>query len=297
MFGLTLLLEMWLDLSVIMKNRINNINQSSKTITVIKDKDFQINELQNNTVQTYAFNNQRYNDIDQVTIPKYVNTDTNLWPYGELLWFTDNGKNSIWKNTNVYKQEVITNFSNFDNQEFGYTVAVNEDSTVLAVMSRTDEVWRSSWQSGTTYQKNNLVYRDNKFWQCISATSTRAIFNPNKYITNVEIIESTPGQKIFTCDSVEYLQVGSLVEIVGVFVGSAQIIGHVDGKTYKVRQIINNANQNDFILENLDGSNLTLAVGVASSVSFLLKGDWTNWKIYRDMLGKTSHTYDEDIAL
>jgi len=255
--------------------RINNINQSSKTITVIKDKDFQINELQNNTVQTYAFNNQRYNDIDQVTIPKYVNTETNLWPYGELLWFTDNGKNSIWKNTNVYKQEVITNFSNFDNQEFGYTVAVNEDSTVLAVMSRTDEVWRSSWQSGTTYQKNNIVYRDNKFWQCISATSTRAIFNPNKYITNVEIIESTPGQKIFTCDSVEYLQVGSLVEIIGSFVGSAQIIGHVDGKTYKVRQIINNANQNDFILENLDGSNLTLAVGVASSVSFVLKGDWT----------------------
>lgn len=29
----------------------------------------------------------------------------------------------------------------------------------------------------------------------------------------------------------------------------------------------------------------------------LLLGDWSNWKGYRDMRAKTSHTYDEDIAL
>lgn len=29
----------------------------------------------------------------------------------------------------------------------------------------------------------------------------------------------------------------------------------------------------------------------------LLKGDWTHWKIYRDMRSKTSHTYDKEIAL
>ena len=29
----------------------------------------------------------------------------------------------------------------------------------------------------------------------------------------------------------------------------------------------------------------------------LLKGDWSNWKVYRDMRSKTSHTYDEEIAL
>lgn len=29
----------------------------------------------------------------------------------------------------------------------------------------------------------------------------------------------------------------------------------------------------------------------------LLLGDWTKWKIYRDMRAKTSHTYDEDVAL
>lgn len=29
----------------------------------------------------------------------------------------------------------------------------------------------------------------------------------------------------------------------------------------------------------------------------LLLGDWPRWKQYRDMCSKTSHTYDEDIAL
>lgn len=29
----------------------------------------------------------------------------------------------------------------------------------------------------------------------------------------------------------------------------------------------------------------------------LLKGEWTDWKTYRDMRGKTSHTYDEEVAL
>jgi nucleotidyltransferase substrate binding protein (TIGR01987 family) len=29
----------------------------------------------------------------------------------------------------------------------------------------------------------------------------------------------------------------------------------------------------------------------------LLLGDWTQWKIYRDMRSKTSHTYDQEIAI
>lgn len=29
----------------------------------------------------------------------------------------------------------------------------------------------------------------------------------------------------------------------------------------------------------------------------LLKGDWPAWRVYRDMRAKTSHTYDEDVAL
>jgi nucleotidyltransferase substrate binding protein (TIGR01987 family) len=29
----------------------------------------------------------------------------------------------------------------------------------------------------------------------------------------------------------------------------------------------------------------------------LLLGDWPKWRLYRDMRGKTSHTYDERIAL
>lgn len=29
----------------------------------------------------------------------------------------------------------------------------------------------------------------------------------------------------------------------------------------------------------------------------LLLGDWPRWRIYRDMRARTSHTYDEDVAL
>ena len=29
----------------------------------------------------------------------------------------------------------------------------------------------------------------------------------------------------------------------------------------------------------------------------LLKGDWTQWRQYREMRGKTSHTYDEAVAV
>ncbi len=29
----------------------------------------------------------------------------------------------------------------------------------------------------------------------------------------------------------------------------------------------------------------------------LLRSDWTRWKLFRDMRGKTSHTYDEAVAL
>jgi hypothetical protein len=29
----------------------------------------------------------------------------------------------------------------------------------------------------------------------------------------------------------------------------------------------------------------------------LLLGDWPKWRTYRDMRGKTSHTYDERVAL
>ena len=29
----------------------------------------------------------------------------------------------------------------------------------------------------------------------------------------------------------------------------------------------------------------------------LLLGNWTNWKLYREMRSRTSHTYDEEVAL
>ncbi|MCK3658237.1 nucleotidyltransferase [Pasteurellaceae bacterium Pebbles2] len=35
----------------------------------------------------------------------------------------------------------------------------------------------------------------------------------------------------------------------------------------------------------------------AGNATGLLKGEWADWRNYRDMRGRTSHTYDESIAL
>jgi hypothetical protein len=35
----------------------------------------------------------------------------------------------------------------------------------------------------------------------------------------------------------------------------------------------------------------------SASEQGLLLGNWPTWKNYRDMRGKTSHTYDENLAL
>lgn len=35
----------------------------------------------------------------------------------------------------------------------------------------------------------------------------------------------------------------------------------------------------------------------SASEAGLLRGDWPKWKVYRDMRGKTSHTYNEAVAV
>lgn len=45
-----------------------------------------------------------------------------------------------------------------------------------------------------------------------------------------------------------------------------------------------------------DGADFSYLIRSASEQGLLL-GDWQKWKQYRDMRAKTSHTYDEDVAL
>lgn len=45
-----------------------------------------------------------------------------------------------------------------------------------------------------------------------------------------------------------------------------------------------------------DGADFAYLIRSANEQGLLL-GDWPKWKQYRDMRSKTSHTYDEDIAL
>jgi nucleotidyltransferase substrate binding protein (TIGR01987 family) len=45
-----------------------------------------------------------------------------------------------------------------------------------------------------------------------------------------------------------------------------------------------------------DGTEFSFLIRSANEQGLLL-GDWGKWKQYRDMRAKTSHTYDEDVAL
>lgn len=49
-------------------------------------------------------------------------------------------------------------------------------------------------------------------------------------------------------------------------------------------------------LEILDAMPFADLIRTGNELS-LLKSDWTAWKVFREMRAKTSHTYDEDIAL
>lgn len=48
--------------------------------------------------------------------------------------------------------------------------------------------------------------------------------------------------------------------------------------------------------EQFDGMPFSDLIRTANEQG-LLQGDWSSWKSYREMRGKTSHTYDESIAL
>ncbi len=46
----------------------------------------------------------------------------------------------------------------------------------------------------------------------------------------------------------------------------------------------------------IDGMNFQDLIRTGNERNLLL-GDWPKWKVYREMRAKTSHTYDEDVAL
>ncbi len=45
-----------------------------------------------------------------------------------------------------------------------------------------------------------------------------------------------------------------------------------------------------------DGADFQYLIRTGNEKGLLL-GDWAKWRVYREMRGKTSHTYDEDIAV
>ena len=256
--------------------KVTAINNVAKTITILKPSVFVLEDLDQSTIETFVFTMQRFDSIDSFITPKYLNIQSNNWPYGELVWFNGD-KKSIWKNHKVYQQKTIKNLSIYPVPELGGRVSVNKDSTVLVAKSNNGEQWKGTWLSDVTYNLNDVVFRDGIFWICFKPNSTQTLFSPSLTLNNVNVDAFPDNNGFFSCSNRVYLREGSLVQIFGTLnPGSnmGQISGYVEGNTYKVAVNGLPESTNLFKLVNLDDTELTTVDGDTDGLSFVLLGDW-----------------------
>jgi hypothetical protein len=91
-----------------------------------------------NDILVYKITNQRFKNIDDLIVPKYLKYKTSAWNYGELVWFTDN-TNSIWQNIPVYDTKKIIDSSLVSNSLFGFKVSINKLATTMLVATQGDD--------------------------------------------------------------------------------------------------------------------------------------------------------------
>jgi hypothetical protein len=112
-----------------------------------------VGNLNLNLVRTYKISDYRYENIDSLNVPKYLNKITNkgidLGSYGELVWFNNQGKQVIWQNLPVYGKTEIVDSILTNESKLGQCVCINESSTILLV---------SSANEVRIYIKNNLTW-------------------------------------------------------------------------------------------------------------------------------------------
>ena len=87
-------------------------------------------------ILVYKFSSQRITSIDSATtLPLVLKTE-------ELLWAGSDGagNNELWQNVPVFLKKTLNSSSPVTNEEFGRTIAVTKNSSVLATSTSNDDV-------------------------------------------------------------------------------------------------------------------------------------------------------------
>jgi hypothetical protein len=121
-----------------------NINSWAK-VTEVSNKSVKLTGLSSlpninlKLIDIYKITDQRYTNIDYLEVPKFLNSNTSVWNYGELVWFYENNKNEIWQNIPIYNKKIITDSSLIDDSYYGYKTAINKQSNIMLVSTFGDD--------------------------------------------------------------------------------------------------------------------------------------------------------------
>ncbi|NBR60165.1 MAG: hypothetical protein EBT86_00675 [Actinobacteria bacterium] len=136
-------------------NKFSKVIQTSNNNRTIKIQgNSLLNNLNKGNIKTGYITRQRFINIDNFIVPGYLNKISETKNYGELVWFTENNKNTIWKNLPIYnkieiKDSILTNQS-----RLGKVIVTTPSANFMAVTSN---------NRVTFYKKNNSTWIKTQF--------------------------------------------------------------------------------------------------------------------------------------
>jgi len=136
-------------------NKFLKVSQvNNKTIQIQGPiKDIQTADLNLAAIRVYKIAKYRFENIDSIDVPKYLNKITDTWSYGEIVWFNNQGNQVIWQNLPVYDKKEIVDSILTNNAKLGQRVCINESSNLLLVSSDNQvRVYRKNNQTWTKIQ-------------------------------------------------------------------------------------------------------------------------------------------------
>lgn len=88
-------------------------------------------------VLVYKITDQRYTNIDQLQVPKFLNPTSTSWKYGELVWFSDTNQ-EIWQNIPIYNRTSLTDTALVEESYYGSTTVINKTASLMLVSTLGD---------------------------------------------------------------------------------------------------------------------------------------------------------------
>jgi hypothetical protein len=93
------------------------------------------NNLNLQQLKVYKFAKYRFENIDNIDVPKYLNKITDTWNYGEIVWFNNQGNQVIWQNIPVYNKQEIVDSILPNYSRLGQKVCISNDASILLITS------------------------------------------------------------------------------------------------------------------------------------------------------------------